>query len=75
MWLRSICGTIDLEFNHLKRDGSFVLRSERSGSEIGLHDAFRMCIPSPVALCKCRANAPGKAFNYRALLHPIASVL
>jgi hypothetical protein len=35
---------IDLEFNHLKRDGSFVLRSERSGSEIGLHDAFRMRI-------------------------------
>jgi hypothetical protein len=30
---------IDLEFNHLKRDGSLVLHQGRSGSETGLSDA------------------------------------
>jgi hypothetical protein len=35
---------IDVEFNYLKCDRRFVLRSERSGSEIGLRGAFRVRI-------------------------------
>ena len=33
---------INIEYNHLKRDGRSVRRPERNGSEIGRHDVFRM---------------------------------
>jgi hypothetical protein len=35
---------INVEFNYLKRNGRFVLRPKRNGSEIGRRDVFRVRI-------------------------------